>query len=176
MLYDLFLTIVFFFSSFGFNEFNEISTCNDDEVFEIFCGFQNPEDLYLSPSKTKIIVSEFGSLAPNTKFGNLVYFDLSTNEREPISIKYESNQWGDDTCSLEEKRLSPHGIDLIERYDGKFMLAVVNHLPRETIELFELVETDTIELIWRGCVDAPENKYFNDIALKKMALFMYQHV
>ena len=56
MLYELFLTIVFFFSSFGFNEFNEISTCNDDEVFEIFCGFQNPEDLYLSPSKTKIIV------------------------------------------------------------------------------------------------------------------------
>ena len=80
MLYELFLTIVFFFSSFGFNEFNEISNCNDDEVFEIFCGFQNPEDLYLSPSKTKIIVSEFGSLAPNTKFGNLVYFDLKTKK------------------------------------------------------------------------------------------------
>ena len=171
MLYELFLTIVFFFSSFGFNEFNEISTCNDDEVFEIFCGFKNPEDLYLSPSKKKIIVSEFGSLAPNTKFGNLVYFDLKTKKREPISINYEANQWGDDTCSLEDKRLSPHGIDLIERNDGKYMLAVVNHLPRETIELFELIETDTIELIWRGCVDAPQNKYFNDIALKKDGSF-----
>ena len=51
------------------------------------------------------------------------------------------------------------------------MLAVVNHLPRETIELFELIETDAIELIWRGCVDAPENKYFNDIALKKDGSF-----
>ena len=94
MLYDLFLTIVFFLSSFGFSEFNEISTCNDDEVFEVVCGFQNPEDLYLSPSETKIIVSEFGSLAPNTKFGNLVYFDLSTNKKELISKKLllEENQ------------------------------------------------------------------------------------
>ena len=171
MLYDFFLTIVFFLSSFGFSDFNEISTCDNDEVFEIVCGFQNPEDLYLSPSETKIIVSEFGSLAPNTKFGDLVYFDLSTNKIEPISISYESNEWGDDTCSLEDKRMSPHGIDLIERDDGKYMLAVVNHLPRETIELFELVETNTLKLIWRGCVDAPQNKYFNDIALKKDGSF-----
>ena len=171
MLYDLFLTIVFFLSSFGFSEFNEISTCNDDEIFEVVCGFQNPEDLYLSPSKTKIIISEFGSLAPNTKFGDLVYFDLKTNKREEISISYESNEWGETTCIQEDKRISPHGIDLIERDDGKYMLAVVNHLPRETIELFELIETNTLELIWRGCVDSPQNKYFNDIALKKDGSF-----
>ena len=171
MLYDLFLTIVFFLSSFGFSEFNEISTCNDDEVFEVVCGFQNPEDLYLSPSQTKIIVSEFGSLAPNTKFGNLVYFDLITNKKELILISYESNEWGENTCILKDKRISPHGIDLVQRNDGKYMLAVVNHLPRETIELFEFIETDTVELIWRGCVEAPQNKYFNDIALKRDGSF-----
>ena len=54
---------------------------------------------------------------------------------------------------------------MIQRDDGRYMLAVVNHLPSESIELFELVENDSIELIWRGCVDAPENKYFNDVAL-----------
>ncbi len=171
MFYDLFLSIVFFLSSFGFSEFNEISTCDNDDVFEVVCGFQNPEDLYLSPSKTKIIISEFGSLSPNTKFGSLVYFDLNSNKKEPISISYEANKWGEDSCSLNEKRISPHGIDLIERNDGKFMLAVVNHLPRETIELFELIETDILELIWRGCVVAPQNKYFNDIALKKDGSF-----
>ena len=171
MFYDLFITIVFFLSSFNFSEFNEISTCNNDEAFEIICGFQNPEDLYLSPSKEKIIVSEFGSLSPNTKFGNLSFFDLKTNTRQKIDITYESNEWGDTNCLLEDKRISPHGIDLIQRYDGKFMLAVVNHLPRETIELFELKETTNIELIWRGCVDAPKNKYFNDIALKKDGSF-----
>ena len=41
-------------------------------------------------------------------------------------------------------------------------ICLQNHLPSESIELFELVENDSIELIWRGCVDAPENKYFND--------------
>ena len=46
---------------------------------------------------------------------------------------------------------------MIQRDDGRYMLAVVNHLPSESIELFELVENDSIELIWRGCIDAPEN-------------------
>ena len=76
MFYDLFISTVFLLSSFTFNDFNEINNCNDDDIFEINCGFQNPEDLYLSPSKEKIIISEFGSLAPNTKYGNLSYFDL----------------------------------------------------------------------------------------------------
>ena len=45
MFYDLFITIVFLLSSFNFNEFNEISTCDDDVAFEIVCGFQNPEEI-----------------------------------------------------------------------------------------------------------------------------------
>ena len=79
---------------------------------------------------------------------------------------YEENTWGDPKCELKSRQLSPHGIDLIQRDDGRYMLAVVNHLPSESIELFELVENDSIELIWKGCIDAPENKYFNDVALK----------
>ncbi len=171
MFYDLFISAVFLLSSFTFNDFNEITNCNDDDIFEINCGFQNPEDLYLSPSKEKIIISEFGSLAPNTKYGNLSYFDLSSKEKKDFEISYESNDWGDINCKLKSKRFSPHGIDLIERNDGKFMLAVINHLPAETIELFELMENQGMKLIWRGCVDAPENKYFNDVALKRDGSF-----
>ena len=158
MFYDLFISVVFLLSSFTFNDFNEITNCNDDDIFEINCGFQNPEDLYLSPSNEKIIISEFGSLAPNTKYGNLSYFDLFKKEKKDFEISYESNDWGDVNCKLKSKRFSPHGIDLIERNDGKFMLAVINHLPAETIELFELTENQDMKLIWRGCVDAPENK------------------
>ena len=175
-MFEFFISILFFISSFGFSDFIEIENCNDDDSFSIVCGFQNPEDLYLSPSKNKIIISEFGSLAPNTKYGAISFYDLvSESIKRPI-FSYEDNTWGDPQCNLKSKKLSPHGMDLIKRYDGKFMLAVVNHLPKETIELYELIENDSIDLIWRGCVDAPKNKYFNDVALKKDGSFYVTHM
>ena len=32
--------------------------------------------------------------------------------------------------------LSPHGIDINQRLDGSYQLAVINHMPTETVELF----------------------------------------
>lgn len=175
-MFDFFIGILFFFSSFGFSEFTEIVSCDNDDSFSVVCGFQNPEDLYLSPSENKIIISEFGSLAPNTNYGKISYYDLvSESKRNPIFL-FEENTWGDPKCELKSRQLSPHGIDLIQRNDGSYMLAVVNHLPKESIELFELIEDDFIELIWRGCIDAPENKYFNDLALKTDGSFYITHM
>ena len=175
-MFDFFIGILFFFSSFGFSEFTEIVSCDNDDSFSVVCGFQNPEDLYLSPSENKIIISEFGSLAPNTNYGKISYYDLvSESKRNPIFL-FEENTWGDPKCELKSRQLSPHGIDLIQRNDGSYMLAVVNHLPKESIELFELIEDDSIALIWRGCIDAPENKYFNDLALKTDGSFYITHM
>ena len=143
-MFDFFIGILFFVSSFSFNEFTEIKSCDNDDSFSIVCGFQNPEDLYLSPSQNKIIISEFGSLAPNTKYGKISFYDLVTESKRIPNFLYEENTWGDPKCELKSRQLSPHGIDLIQRDDGRYMLAVVNHLPSESIELFELVENDSI--------------------------------
>ena len=175
-MFDFFIGILFFLSSFSFSEFIEIENCDDDDSFSIVCGFQNPEDLYLSPSKNKIIISEFGSLAPITKYGEISFYDLVSESKKSPNFLYEENTWGDPKCEIKSKKISPHGIDLIQRYDGKFMLAVINHLPNESIELYELIESDTIELIWRGCIDAPNNKYFNDVALKTDGSFYITHM
>lgn len=175
-MFDFFIGLLFFVSSFSFSEFIEIESCDNDDSFSIVCGFQNPEDLYLSPSQNKIIISEFGSLAPNTKYGELSFYDLVSESKGIPNFFYEENTWGDPKCKLKSRQLSPHGIDLIQRDDGRYMLAVVNHLPSESIELFELVENDSIELIWRGCIDAPENKYFNDVALKTDGSFYITHM
>ena len=80
-MFDFFIGILFFVSSFSFSEFTEIKSCDNDDSFSIVCGFQNPEDLYLSPSQNKIIISEFGSLAPNTKYGKISFYDLVTESK-----------------------------------------------------------------------------------------------
>ena len=52
------------------------------------------------------------------------------------------------------------------------MVAMTNHLPSETVELFELASVDAHwQLVWRGCVEAPSldggnhQPLFNDVAL-----------
>ena len=79
-MFDFFIGILFFLSSFSFSDFIEIENCDDDDLFSIVCGFQNPEDLYLSPSKNKIIISEFGSLAPNTQYGEIFFTKIILGE------------------------------------------------------------------------------------------------
>jgi hypothetical protein len=34
---------------------------------------------------------------------------------------------------------SPHGIDIVQREDGKYQVLVVNHGGRESVELFDLM-------------------------------------
>ena len=58
------------------------------------------------------------------------------------------------------------------------MVAVTNHLPEETVELFELVSTESSwQLVWRGCVKSPliesgaRLPMFNDVALTSDGAF-----
>ena len=57
-----------------------------------------PEDLYLSPSQNKIIISEFGSLAPNTKYGKISFYDL-VSESKGSNFFYEENTWETQTVN-----------------------------------------------------------------------------
>ena len=138
MFYDLFISVVFLLSSFTFNDFNEITNCNDDDIFEINCGFQNPEDLYLSPSNEKIIISEFGSLAPNTKYGNLSYFDLFRKEKKDFEISYESNDWGDVNPGTDNQSITFSSSNL-----SKFSaFSSCSVLPRRTSRTLEYPYSD----------------------------------
>ena len=80
--------------------------------------------------------------------------------QELLNIRYEENVWGDGVCDRDsDSSFNPHGIDLVKRDDNKYQLTVVNHLPSETIEMFELLKTDIKtsneeigslwELVWR---------------------------
>ena len=164
-----------FVTQANIEQVNYIEGCESDETFTVYCDYQNPEDLTVLPDGRHILVSEFGAiipLSPTNAQGNLSLLDTTNGSKKNLEIEMSDNVWGDPECQRDSMVLSPHGIDINERLDGSYQLAVVNHMPTETIELFELREiNDAWSLTWRGCVDAPVHGYFNDVALSSNGSF-----
>ena len=164
-----------FVTQANIEQVNYIEECKSDETLTVYCDFQNPEDLAVLPDDRHILVSEFGAIIPLSPVniqGNLSLLDTIDGSKRNLEIEMSENDWGDPKCERENMIFSPHGVDINQRVDGSYQLAIVNHMPTETIELFQLREiNDTWSLRWRGCVDAPVHGYFNDVALKSNGSF-----
>ena len=164
-----------FVTQANIEQVNYIEGCQSDDTLTVYCDFQNPEDLAVLPDGRHMLVSEFGAIIPLSPVnvrGNLSLLDTTDGTKKNIEIEMSDNVWGDPECERENMILSPHGIDINQRLDGSYQLAIVNHMPTETIELFELIEiNDAWSLRWKGCVDAPEHGYFNDVALMSNGSF-----
>ena len=158
--------------------FKDLSDCSNSQVLTVYCLASNPEDLALTPDNQSLIVSEFGGIRPyeEPQEGSFSIFDLATSSIKKMPVIMDLNVWGEPQCQRNSKTFGPHGIDLKKRDDGSYQLAVVNHYPTETIELFELRKDDQWSLIWKGCVNVPTKYYFNDIALESDGSFYVTHM
>ena len=169
------LLVYLFVTQANIGQVNYIEGCQSDDALTVYCDFQNPEDLAALPDGRHILVSEFGAITPLSPVnvrGNLSLLDTTDGTKKNIEMEMSDNVWGDPECERENMIFSPHGIDINQRIDGSYQLAIVNHMPTETIELFELIEiNDAWSLRWKGCVDAPEHGYFNDVALMSNGSF-----
>ena len=154
--------------------------CKSDQEIQVICLVKNPEDLAVTPDNDFLIVSEFGGIEPLEEMipGKLSLLNLKTEEIEPLDMSYSNNTWGDGLCSRKNNDLlGPHGIDLITRNDGLYQLAVVNHIEYESIEMYELIKSETSwHLIWRGCIRAPVENYLNDVSLKSDGSLFVSHM
>jgi len=161
-------------------EVNPITGCQSDSQISVYCEFSNPEDIVVLPDNRHLLISEFGAivpLSPENMPGQISLFDTDTMKKKSIKLTLGENIWGDNNCQRDDLLFSPHGIDLNQRSDGRFQLAVINHMPQETIEMFELLNMDdSWTLQWRGCVNAPETAYFNDVALRNDGSFFSTHM
>ena len=65
-----------------------ISGCQSNDELTVYCGFQNPEDLALTPDEKFLIVSEFGGMSPLVEMspGKLSFFDLQNKTKLETSI------------------------------------------------------------------------------------------
>lgn len=163
-------------------EQKDISDCKSDNFISVVCNFSNPEDIVVTPDQKFLLMSEFGGISPyqETKSGGFALLRIADNKKISPKITFEKNIWGDSLCSnSSNKAFGPHGIDLMEREDGRFQFAVINHYPSESIEMFELIlsgDTKGWELVWRGCINVPDQYYLNDIALKSDGGFFASHM
>lgn len=135
----------------------------DDKV--PICGLQAPEDIEVTPDGRHLILSQFGGITGGSA-GSLVLFDPQTETTLPLYPQADQQAaellWGSRDCpGAPGAAISPHGIHLSQRADGRWQLLVVNHGGRESVEFFEW-ETETPALHWRGCVVMPEGAFIND--------------
>lgn len=152
----------------------EITDCEPRDGLEPICGLRGSEDLEALPGGGALIVSEtqvgfdaqgFMVWSP----GALALLDLekrTPRELYPSGSGAGNSRWGDADCPGEiGAALSPHGIHLSQRRDGRRQLLVVNHGGRQSVEMFEVLGRGAkTSLAWRGCVLAPPNAFLNDVA------------
>ena len=145
--------------------------CAADDTFTVWCGYKNPEDLAATPDSKYLLATGFGGI-PESTLNEMSLIDLATMNRSSVEIELSQNTWGDPNCERGSLDFSTHGLDINQRDDGKYMVAVTNHLPGETVELFELAASQSSwRLVWRGCVESPVTEagsrqpMFNDVAL-----------
>ena len=158
----------------------DISECKSDKAISVICEISNPEDIVITPDNKYLLISKFGGIGPydSTKSGGFALLRLSDNKILEPKIIFDSNSWGESSCK-QNNIFGPHGIDLVQRKDGRYQLGVINHYPHESIEMFELTPSTREEewsFTWRGCISVPEKYYLNDIALKKDGTFYISHM
>ncbi|MCC5871753.1 MAG: hypothetical protein JJU22_05100 [Gammaproteobacteria bacterium] len=148
-----------------------IVDCEAHGGVEPFCGFSNPEDLVYFAPTGNLIASQFGSLDGSAP-GTLASFlpdqplPLILYPGPEADADVPEPGWGSADCpGPPGPAFSPHGLDLIERGDGRHALLVINHGERESVEYFELLSgaDDAVDLSWRGCVILPEPLLLNDL-------------
>ncbi len=148
------------------------TACGAHDSYELICGVQSPEDLVVTPDGKALLFSEFGGYDGGT--GAITAMNLTTQRltrlygsRAPEASEASNAIWGDPNCN-EPAMLSPAGIDLSQRADGRWQLLAINHYERESVEYFEVLFDQAnggnqIQLIWRGCAVLPGDGLLNDV-------------
>lgn len=152
-----------------------IVDCAPRDGMTPICGFKGSEDIEVLPGGRQLLVSQDHiELDPSGALvwqpGSIALLDLAGKK---IRTLYPAGQrlaakggWGDANCPGEiGTALSPHGLHLSRRADGRWQLLVVNHGSRESVEMFEVTGKGRARrLAWRGCAVAPERSVLNDTA------------
>ena len=138
---------------------------------EFICDVISPEDIIAVPDTDDVVVSGYA--------GGAIHFVSASNRThrrvfpvaDPIvqhnTATYPSCPGPIDPAEGEE--FSAHGLNLRPIEDGRYLLYVVHHGFRESIEFFEIDarDRDAAEqpsVVWVGCVIAPESVLLNSVS------------
>ena len=136
------------------------------------CGFENPEDVEAIPQAGVILVSNMRPLSGAAGGGFIMA--LPVHGTTPYKVWPREDAvltplLGDASCTTPPPpdAFAPHGITSRPTdTPGIVRVAVVHHLTREAIELFDLVGSGKdVRLAWRGCIPLPPDTAGNDVAI-----------
>lgn len=139
------------------------SDCNDDGAVKFLCGPVSPEDLLEIPGSPWVIASGMEDNGYLYLTNSENYTSFAVYPSEEVTHRLDVAKYGD--CpSYEMSGFRPHGLSLNVGDNGVHTLLVVRHGIRESIEVFEIEETESIpSLTWVGCVMGPDDVVFNSI-------------
>jgi DNA-binding beta-propeller fold protein YncE len=139
----------------------DLLDCGMQGSAEIICGTRAPEDFEITPDGNYLIVAKFGQGSDQA----LDLFNIATKSFSAIPLSDEKKEgWGSAACTESiGTKVGAHGLSLTQRTSGEWQLYVVNHIERESMEMFELLpEGDAWKLVWRGCLLADQP--YNDVS------------
>lgn len=125
-----------------------------------------PEDLVGLAGSRWVIVSNNAAKLPEmtTLPGPISAIDTDSNRAHEVTIRIGRPLPGTEGCNAQAEYQS-HGLNAVRLGRNRYRLYVVNHLNRESIEIFDLsTATDMVRGTWRGCLLLPEGVYGNAIA------------
>ena len=143
--------------------------CRPLDGLKPVCGMQTPEDIAALDDGRHLLLAHFGGMIGGQ--GSLSLFDTQTERIKPlfpspsVAVDTAAATWGDADCKLPNpEKFSPHGTHLHRLAGGALRYLVVNHGERETIEMFEVLETGAAtQLQWRGCLEPAADTFMNDV-------------
>lgn len=149
LIYSLYFTSI----TVAQNPYNSVSFSHYIE------GIVNPEDLILVPNQNWVIT---GSMASATNTGKI--YALHTKENRRVLL-FDSSQ--ESTKIQHLKSFSPHGI-YINKFEEDYLLYVISHGKKETVEIFTLYFNDeNPKIAWKESLILPASVWANGLVVNR---------
>lgn len=142
-------------------------TCASSDGARYLCGVSNPEDLVAVPGTSWLLGSN-ATFDP-ARQGSLVLIDragktVRTLFPGAIETAADKRDYPDCPGPLTIGPFAPQGINL-QKVGSEYRLLVVNHRPREAIEVFAVHPARAdLDIAWIGCIALPPGDFANSVA------------
>lgn len=138
--------------------------CATGDDFTAICDLQSPEDFQEIPGDAGQVLLARGNGPVYQGPSGFSVMDVESMSAVDVPITVGDQQWGEASCAPIEGDLNLHGMYVGELDSGALRVLAVNHAERESVEMYELESSgDGYGLTWRGCLEADEDDYLNDV-------------
>ena len=135
--------------------------CDPEGDLQFICGPRNAEDLVHLPDTPWIITSGQGLHLINTEDKTWQMIDVAY----PPADAAVASPYQDCPSPLQPSERYVHGINVRLRDTGVHEFYAVNHVGRESVEVYDLDSNQPVpSLRWKGCIPLSETLFGNSIS------------